>query len=117
MTDTAVQQIDATVADLVNRLAKLQAEIAEATAEAEGIKDRIRDILTAGDYAIGDRPVLRVTPTRKFDEVAGLQLVPLEDREACLAVKVDAAKVKQHLNPVQVEACMVDNGKAKIGLL
>lgn len=109
--------IDDTLTDVLAKLAAVNARLAELTAEAEELKEQCR-ALAAGDWtdATG-RPVLRLTPSRKFDHTAGLALVPEERRKECLTVVVDPVKVKSHLTPVQLDECMVESGKTKVVVL
>lgn len=113
----ALQMIDDALGVVLARLAEVNAKIAELTAEAEVLKDDLRK-LAPGDWtdATG-RPVLRLTPTRKFDPARGMELIPDEVRSSCLTVTVDPSKVKQHLTPTQLDECMVEAGKPKVSLL
>lgn len=114
-TDSAIAADDI-ISQRVRDLADLQAEIAKLTAEAENIKAELRT-LTPGDYAIGGRTALRITPTRRFDATAAAGLLSVEQRKEALVVSYDAAKVKQHLTPVEVEEFMVESGKPKVQVL
>lgn len=114
-TESAIAADDI-ITQRVRDLADLQAEIAKLTAEAENIKAELR-ALTPGDYAINGRTALRITPTRRFDPEKGAGLLSVQQREAALVVSYDAAKVKQHLTPVEVEECMVEVGKPKVQVL
>lgn len=103
-------------ADLVRRLAELQAQIAELTELAEGIKTELRT-LPAGDHTIDGKPALRIVPTRRFDPKLGITLVPEVLREQCYTTDLDAAKVREFLSPALLDTCMVDAGKPKVSVL
>lgn len=105
-----------TDADLVRRLAELQAQIAELTDIAEGIKTELRT-LPPGDHTVDGRPALRIIPTRRFDPKIGITLVPEVLREQCYTTDLDPAKVKEFLPPALLDTCMVESGKAKVSVL
>lgn len=115
MTETRTPDVD--TARLVARLAEINAQISELSAQAEEIKAELR-ALPVGDYADNSgRAFLRIAPTRKFDEMAGLNLIPNELRDACYSRVVDARKVKSLLAPALAETCMVEAGKPKVIVL
>lgn len=103
-------------ARIVAQLADINARIGDLNAEAEALKAELRQ-LPPDDYSIDGAPALRITSTRRFDIDAAALLLPPEERQNCLAVSYDAAKVKDNLTPAQVEACMVVAGKPKVALL
>lgn len=109
-------QLDTDTARIVSRLVDLQAQIAELTTEAEGLKSELR-ALPAGDHDIDGRPALRIIPTRRFDVAGAASMLDPELRQQCLSFAYDAALVKRHLTPDQVEAHMVEAGKPKVTIL
>lgn len=98
------------------RLLVINAQVADLNAEAEGLKADLRT-LGPGTFA-ANGSTFTITPPRAFDVQAAIALVPAEKRPLCLAEPtLDPAKVKRHLTPDQLEACMkVTNGKAKVTL-
>lgn len=115
-TTTTAADLDADRTRIVTRLAEVQEKIAAYTADAEALKAELRQ-LPAGDYAVDGRPAVRIIPTRRFDATAAAGLLSTEQRESALVVTYDAAKVKQHLTPTEVEEFMVEAGKPKVVLL
>lgn len=109
-------QLDTDTANIVIQLADLQARIADLTSQAEALKAELR-ALPAGDHEINGRAALRIIPTRRFDATAAAGLLTPQQRESALVVSYDAAKVKQHLTPVQVDEFMVEAGKPKVVLV
>lgn len=109
-------ELDTDLARTLSRLVDVNAHIAELTAESESLKAELR-ILPTGDYAVNDRPAVRIIPTRRFDAAKAAGLLSLEQREAALTVSFDAAKVKQHLTPVEVEEFMIEAGRPKVVVL
>ena len=109
-------QLDTNTARIVSRLVDLQVQIADLTAEAEGLKAELR-VLPAGDHDIDGKPALRIIPTRRFDAAGAASLLDPELRQQCLKFDYDPAKVKQHLTPAQVDAHMVEAGKPRVTVL
>jgi hypothetical protein len=107
--------LDTDTTRLVQRLADIQARIADLNADAEAIKAELRN-LPVGDHMIDGRPALRLIPNRRFNVNAGAELLPAEVRTECLAVTYDPAKVKKHLSEIQIDQCMVEAGKPKVVL-
>lgn len=108
--------LDTDTARIVAHLADIQAKIADLTSEAEGLKAELRQLPPA-DYEIDGKPALRLIPTRRFDVNGAASLLDPDTRQTCLAVAYDAAKVKQHLTPAQVDAHMIEAGKPKVVIL
>lgn len=101
---------------LIARLVELNVKAAEIAEEVEDIKSKLR-LLGPGEY-VSNGLTLKITPPRSFNVKAAIALVPEELRVECFAdASLDPAKVKRHLTPAQLEACMeVTNGKAKVTL-
>lgn len=117
-TDVPLAQLDQSVANLCAKLADYASQIADLTAQAESLKAELRVMCAPGDYADpAGLPMLRITTQRRFDVDAAAALVPEDQRRECFSVAWDAAKVRGHLTPLQVEACMVESGKPKVALL
>lgn len=110
-------QLDTDTARIVTRLVDLQAQIADLTSEAEGLKSELRNTLNPGDHNINGAPALRIIPNRRFNVDFAAGLLGTEQRKECLVVTYDATKVKRHLTPVEVEECMVEAGKPKVVLI
>lgn len=111
-----VTDLDVDRTRIVTRLVDLQATAAELGAEIEALKAELRD-LPAGDFAINGRPVLRITPTRRFDVNAGAALLSAEQRADAAVVTYEAQKIKRHLTEVEIDECMVVAGKPKVTVL
>ena len=111
-----MSDLDTDTANIVAKLADLQARIADLTGQAEALKAELRS-LPPGDHTIGGQPVLRIIPTRRFDPAKALELVPEPLRDQCYVRTLDAAAVKQYLAPALVETCMVESGKPKVAVL
>lgn len=108
--------LDTDTTRLVQRLADIQANIADLNSDAEAIKAELRNLLPLGDHNINGRPALRLIPNRRFNVTAGAELLATEVRNDCLAVSYDPAKVRKHLTEIQIEDCMVEFGKPKLVL-
>lgn len=102
---------------LTARLAELNAKVAELNGEAEGIKAELR-ALGPGEYPAPGGMTLKIIPTREFLVAEAIALVPEDKRQECIEITISAAKVKKHLTPIQVEACMREKpgSKAKVAL-
>lgn len=109
-------ELDMDRARILSRLVDLNATIADLTSEAEVLKAELRD-LPPGDYAVNGTPALRIISTRRFDAAAAAGLLSVEQRNAALIVSYDAAKIRAHLTPVEVDEFMVESGKAKVVVL
>src|SRR4051794_165383 len=101
--------LDTDTARIVIRLAEITAEIADLTSHAEALKAELRS-LPAGDHNVNGKPALRIIPNRRFDVAGAASMLDPGVRETCLSVAYDAAKVKEHLTPAQLEAHMVESG-------
>lgn len=109
--------LDKDHAAVAKRLAEVQARIAGLNVEVEDLKDRLRE-LEPGDWAdTKGVPLVRITAQRRFSLDAAVALVPEGDRAACLSVEYDPDKVKGKLTQDQIDACMLEYGKRKVGLL
>ena len=108
-------QLDTDTARLISRLAELQDRIADLNSEAEAIKAELR-ALPPGEHLLDGEVALRIIPSRRLDVTAAAALLDEATRQACLKVDYDAAKIKQHLTPAQVDTCMVEAGKPKVVL-
>lgn len=108
--------LDLDTTRIVAKLAELNARISDLTAEAESLKAELRS-LPPGDHIIDGRPALRIIPTRRFDPVKGLALLPPALHADCYTTALDAAKVKQFLAPALLETAMVEAGKNKVVVL
>lgn len=115
-TTTTTHELDEDRRRLLAKLADLNATITELESHAESIKAELRS-LPAGDYTSNGDRVLRIIPTRRFDVAKAAGLLDQAAREAALTVTWDAAVVKKHLTPVEVEECTVVAGKPKVVLL
>jgi hypothetical protein len=114
---TNTTELDVDTTRVLQRLAELNATIADLTAEAESLKAELRG-LPAGDHTIAGRPVLRIIASRRFDATAAATSRLDEDQRAkCLQVSYDAAAVKKYLTPIEVDEFMVENGKPKVVIL
>jgi len=97
----------------LRRLLDLNARISELAGEAESLKAELR-VLPPGDYTLAGKPALRIQPQRKFDPESGYALLDEVTKPTALRVVIDPAKVKCHLTPAQLEACMVPSGQSKV---
>lgn len=109
-------QLDTDLTRIVTALAETQATIADLTAHAEELKTELRQ-LPIGDHDVNGRPAVRIIANRRFDAAGAASMLDPDIRQTCLTVTFDAAKVKSHLSPVQVDAHMVEVGKNKVVLL
>lgn len=109
-------ELDTDTTRILSRLADLNATIADLSSQAESLKAELRS-LPAADYTVAGRPALRIIPTRRFDVNKAAGLLGEVDRQKCLTVTFDAALVKRHLTDIEVDECMVENGKPKVVLL
>lgn len=102
----------------LEKLAKiaLRAQIKFDAAKAElekGKKELILGLMDAGMFnkdtkAIGDVQT-SITPNRYFDVDTALTLVTEEDVKESTVEVVDAALLKQHMTPLQLEKAMKDH--------
>lgn len=100
-------------AQLVAQEAKEQAEEAKAEFEAELEKEHK---LNPDFKAVGHVRV-RIVPNRAFDIEKAKALLTKKVVAECTVPVVDAKLLKQRLNPLQLEASMVDHAKKfKLGL-
>lgn len=111
-----MSNLDTDTANIVRRLAEIQAAINEMTAEAESLKAELRTLPT-GDHDVDGRPALRIIPTRRFDTDAAALTLPEDVRPECLAITYDATKVKKHLSEIQIQSFMVEVGKPKVVMI
>lgn len=100
----------------LQQLARLNATIDELRSEADEVKQQLRT-LGAGTFTLDGHKALRITETRVFDVDAAAQTLPEEHRLACLTVAYDAARVRAHLTPAQVEGFMKVNGLPRVTVL
>lgn len=113
---TTTTDLSPDYAQTLSRLVDLQAKIADYSSEAESLKAELRN-LEPGDYTLDGREALRIIPTRRFDAASAALRLPEDIRTKCLKVDYDAAEVRKHLTPVEVEEFMVASGKPKVTLL
>lgn len=117
-TDPApLSELDSNHAYTLRRLVDINAKVAELNGEAEALKAELRDLPPGVDFTVDGTPALRIIPTRKFDAAGAASMLDPDARQACLTITYDAAKVKRHLTPDQVEAHMVEAGKPKVTFL
>lgn len=92
----------------IERLHTLQATIAEATTEANSIKQRLRDAFAElpGTHDINGHK-LSITIPRRFSEDEARRIVPAELLEAATISTLDAKRLKELLPPVLWDQCTV----------
>lgn len=74
------------------------------------------DMLNPDTRAIGDAR-LRISANRAFDVNKGVAFLSKKDAKECMVSKLDPAKVKDHLTPIQLEQAMVTHANPwKIGI-
>jgi hypothetical protein len=120
MTTTAATEllrIDRDHLGMTKRLAKLQADIATLTAEAEALKDQLRELAVGTWVDAKGAPLVSIEAQRRFDPMLAVAYLTAEQQADCLAAPAwDPAAMKRHLTPAQLDACMVEHGKRKVGL-
>ena len=110
-------ELDLDTRQIVTRLVDLQERIADLTGQAEALKAELRTSLSTGDYTIDNRPIIRIAPTRRFDPLKAIELVPAELRPLCEKTEYDPAKIREYLAPALVESCMRETGKPQVRVL
>lgn len=103
--------------DVVNRLAAVNADIAQLTEAANDLKGRLRQLLPEpGTYTAEGAKVVTLAPNRRFDPVQAQRGLPGPLLDAIRVTKIDAATAKQVLPPALYELCMVDVGDPVVRL-
>lgn len=97
---TALERDVATYLDLDERIKDLQAQQGD-------IRARLRKNLPVGKHATGLGVVVTVSPpSRRFNLVKAVELLPEELREECRADGYEAGKVKRFLSPALLDIAM-----------
>lgn len=115
MSQTKLERLanDALEAQLIAQEAAEQAADAKAAFEAELEKEHK---LNPDFKAIGHVRV-KISANRAFDVEKGAAFLTKKDIKECTVPKLDAALVKSHLTPIQLEQAMVTHARAwKVGL-
>lgn len=102
--------------DLVERLADLQQRIKELEEQADEIKDKLRANLTVGSYTVNGKPVISLSPTRRFSPKAAIRILTPELLALCQITVVDAKLARAVLPPAIYEFCQENAGKNQVRL-
>lgn len=104
--------LDGDTAELVRRWLHLQARAAELETEIAECKAKIRSMLAVGDRGMLDgRPVVAVTPNRRFDAKAAQAALPPELVEMCTVAEFSAKAAKATLPPALYDQFMRETGE------
>jgi hypothetical protein len=104
------------VAGLVRAWRSLEQKRLDIVDEQVEVKAQIRKLLEVGDTLDVDGKAIRCQPNRRFDVDRGVALLESAIRDICRTESYDPAKVKQHLTPALLSACMVEQGEPKLTL-
>lgn len=103
--------------DVVNRLAAVNADIAQLTEQANDLKGRLRQLLREpGTYTAEGAKVVTLTPNRRFDPRLAFELLPDDLLRLCTVTKIDPAAAKKVLPPAIYEQFMVEAGDPVVRL-
>lgn len=109
-------ELDPSQAQLVARLAQIQAAKAELEVEEAELKAKLAQQLPYGAYNIDGKPALSVSVGRRFDPALAAQILPPELAALCQATVIDSRRAKEVLPPALYSQCQKENGNPTVRL-
>ena len=109
----APRELDFASKVLYRRLSEVLDEAKELLAEADEIRDALRQ-LGRGRYTIDGEPVLDVIPTRRWSERRAREVLPPAVVTQLEVVIIDRALAHEKLQPPWYSACQEESGKDSV---
>jgi hypothetical protein len=104
------------VTELTRAWRDLDLQRADLVEQQDEIRARIRKLLVPGDRVDVDGKTVTCTANRRFDVEMAAALLEEPVRAICYTTALDSKKVKQHLTPALLDACMVSQGEPVVRL-
>jgi hypothetical protein len=93
------------------RLRAVQQQITNLQAEEDTLKGQLREHLGRGEFLVGGRKALTISPTRRFDQTRALAVLTADEVERCTVPVLDRKLVEQTVAPDRYRACQAEGGK------
>jgi len=109
-------ELDATLHELVTRLAHIQTRKAELDEEETQIKTQLVNTLECGTYSVNGQLALSISVGRRFDPALALEVLPPELITLCQATVIDTKRAREVLPPALYAQCQRENSKPTVRL-